>query len=244
MHIVICDDKIEDLAIIEKMLLKYSTCHPNINFETEKFSDAHKLFGKIQDNQLADIYILDIIMSKVTGIEIGNQIRKSGNKSIIIYITSSADFALDAYDVHAVRYLVKPVSEEKFFEAVDYALSYIDVKRGSIYIVKTKDGLEQVPYSQIEYIESSSRMLEVNLTNGGKIRSICIRKSFDEEIKELLDDKSFIKVHKSFLINLRYIKKLNRSNVIMESGASIPVSKKSTVNVKREYLLFVSEQYR
>ena len=173
MHIVICDDKIEDLAIIEKMLLKYSTCHPNINFETEKFSDAHKLFGKIQDNQLADIYILDIIMSKVTGIEIGNQIRKSGNKSIIIYITSSADFALDAYDVHAVRYLVKPVSEEKFFEAVDYALSYIDVKRGSVYIVKTKDGLEQIPYSQIEYIESSSRMLEVNLTNGGKIRSIC-----------------------------------------------------------------------
>lgn len=244
MHIVICDDKIEDLAIIEKMLLKYSTCHPNINFETEKFSDAHKLFGKIQDNQLADIYILDIIMSKVTGIEIGNQIRKSGNKSIIIYITSSADFALDAYDIHAVRYLVKPVDEDKFFEAVDYALSYIDVKRGSVYIVKTKDGLEQVPYSQIEYIESSSRMLEVNLTNGGKIKSICIRKSFDEEIKELLDDKSFIKVHKSFLINLRYIKKLNRNNVIMESGASIPVSKKSTVNVKREYLLFVSEQYR
>lgn len=92
--------------------------------------------------------------------------------------------------------------------------------------MKTKDGLEQIPYSQIEYIESSSRMLEVNLTNGGKIRSICIRKSFDEEIKELLDDKSFIKVHKSFLINLRYIKKLNRSNVIMESGASIPVSKR------------------
>lgn len=244
MHIVICDDKIEDLANIEKMLLKYSKCHPNINFETEKFSDAHKLLGKIQDNQMADIYILDIIMSEVTGIDIGNQIRKSGNKSIIIYITSSADFALDAYDVHAVRYLVKPVDEDKFFEAVDYALSYIDVKRGSVYIVKTKDGLEQVPYSQIEYIESSSRMLEVNLTNGGKIKSICIRKSFDEEIKELLDDKSFIKVHKSFLINLRYIKKLNRNNVIMESGASIPVSKKSTVNVKREYLLFVSEQYR
>lgn len=244
MHIVICDDRIEDLANIEKMLLKYSIYHPNIDFEMEKFSDAYKLLDKIQNNQLADIYILDIIMSEVTGIDIGNQIRKSGRKSIIIYITSSADFALDAYDIHAVRYLVKPVCEEKFFEAVDCALSYIDVKRGSVYIVKTKDGLEQVPYSQIEYIENSSRMLEVNLTNGGKIKSIFIRQSFDEEIKELLNDRSFIKVHKSFLINLRYIKKLNRSNVIMESGASIPVSKKSTVNVKREYLLFVSEQYR
>lgn len=244
MQIVICDDNREDLTNLEKLLLEYNTyCH-GIRFEIEKFLDASLLLNKIQKDKPADIYILDIIMSNISGIDLGSQIRKMNSKSIIIYVTTSDGFAMDAYDIHAIRYLLKPIQKNDFFEAMDYALSYMDIKSEAVFLVKTKEGLVSIPYSKIEYIENSARKLEIHLADGEKITSIFIRKSFDEEIKELINDRSFMRVHKSFLVNLRYVKKLTRSDITMDSGINIPISRKSTPDVKKEYLLFVSEQYR
>lgn len=244
MRIVVCDDSIEDLAELEGLLTKYKESIPNIKLEVEQFTDAVELYQKIQENNLADIYILDIVMLEKTGIDIGTQIRRISKESIIIYITSSDDFALEAYGVRAIRYLLKPVIEEQFFEALDYALSLTKVETDRIYPVKTKDGLVAVSYSKIEYIENYSRVLNIWLTDGENIKSIFIRKSFDEEIKEIVEDKRFIQVHKSFLINMDYVKKITQGNVLMESGKNIPISKTRTADVRKEYLLFASEQYR
>ena len=138
MRIVICDDTLKDLIKLEKLLLKYSSYYSDMNFEIEKYSDAALLSKKIQEEDLADIYILDIVMSKITGIDIGRQIRKNNKKSVIIYVTVSDNYALDAYGIYAIRYLLKPVNETLFFESLDYALSYIDIKESAVYLVKTK----------------------------------------------------------------------------------------------------------
>lgn len=244
MKIIICDDSIEDLIKIDKVLHKYIGFHPDTSVEISKYSNPTKLYEKICEKELADIYILDMLMSEKTGIDIGNQIRKSGRSNVIIYITSSDDFALDAYRVHAARYLLKPVREEDFFEALDYALSCIEVKRGPVYLTKTKNGFVSVPYSKIEYIENASRILDIHLTDGENIKSIFIRTSFNSEVEELLHNRNFLQIHKSFVINLKYVKKLTQNNIIMESGANLPVSKARSASVKKEYLLFVSEQYR
>lgn len=244
MKIVICDDSIEYLSKIEKLLLKYKETYSNIDFEIEKYSNATRLFEKIKKDELADIYILDMIMAYRSGIDIGNKIRKIDDKNVIIYITSSEDFALDAYQVHAIRYLLKPVSEDKFFEAMNYALSYADIKKEAVYTVKTKDGLISLSYSKIEYIENSARILDIYLTNGKCVQSIFIRKSFDEEIKEIIKNDNFLQIHKSFIVNLKYVKKIVKNSMIMESDKIIPISKNRISNVKKEYLLFASRQYR
>lgn len=244
MKVVICDDNMEDLEEVERLLIKYGESVPNIKFALEMFSSADNLYQKISEKELADIYILDLIMEEKTGIDIGEKIREAGSESVIVYITSSDDFALEAYGVHAIRYLLKPVGEERFFEAMDYAFSYAKKKEVSMFNIKTKEGPVSVPYSKIEYIENYSRMLNVCLTNGENIKSIFIRKSFDEEIKEIAEDSQFLKVHKSFLINMDYVKKLDQGSVIMESGKSIPISKTRAADVRKEYLLFASKRYR
>lgn len=244
MKIIICDDSIKDLIKIEKLLQKYIGFHPDINIDISKYSNPSKLYDEICGKEAADIYILDMLMAEKTGIDIGSQIRKSGSEKVIIYITSSDDFALDAYRVHAARYLLKPIREEDFFEAMDYALSCTETKKGPVYLIKTKEGFTSIPYFKIEYIENASRILDIHLTDGESIKSIFIRKSFDSEIEGLLRDKSFLQIHKSFVINLKYVKKLTQNSVIMESGANLPVSKARSTGVKKEYLLFVSEQYR
>lgn len=245
MRVVVCDDSMEDLKKIKGLLTTYEEINKSVRLETEYFTDSAELYQKIQEEIQSDIYILDMMMSEKTGIDIGTLIRSTNESSVIIYITSSDDFAFEAYGVHAERYLLKPVREELFIEALDYAISSISKeKRDAIFTVKTKEGLVAVPYSKIEYIENYSRTLNIRLTDGKNVQSIFIRRSFDEEVRQLMEDNSFIQVHKSFLVNLRYVDKLASGNIIMESGAWIPVSKARIADIKKEYLTFVSKQYR
>lgn len=244
MKITICDDSIEDLLHVEKLLKKYNNLYPNMELEIEKVSDSMKLYNKINAKEFSDIYILDMIMPIKTGIDIGTKIREAGEKSIIIYVTSSDDYAMDAYHIHAVRYLLKPVKEEKLFEAMDFAVSNIDRKKEAVFLLKTQNGLISIPHSRIEYIENAARIIYVHLIDGKVLKSVFIRKSFDEEIKELTDNRCFLQVHKSFVINMNYVENLSPNSIIMENGVNIPISKKRTSDVKKEYLLFITDRYR
>lgn len=246
MKVIICDDSVIDLRKIEEALLHYKSLHTDREFEVETFSDPSELDREITKGKLADIYILDMVMPKRTGIDLGNHIRKCGGESVIIYLTSSDDYALDAYGVYAIRYLLKPIEEKKFFEALDYGFSLFQEKEETeaVFLVKTKDGLAKAPYSKIEYIENANRRLEVHLVDGGILKSIFIRKSFEEETRKAVETGKFLQVHKSFLANPNHVKRLGPGVMVMESGKEIPVSKAKAANVRREYLLFVSEKYR
>jgi len=242
MKIVICDDSIEDLLKIEKMLLKYQKIYPGTEFEVEKYSDPYRLYRILEKRDLAEIYILDMIMPQKTGIDLGNQIRKAGSGNVIIYITTSDDYALDAYGVHAARYLLKPVSENKIFEALGYALASTCLKKEPAFLVRTKGGLVSLPYSRIAYIENSARRLGVHLVDGELVTSILLRGTFEEAVRNIAGDRRFLQVHKSFLVNLDYVRRVDGDEVVMEKGKKIPISRAKAANVKKEYLLFVSEK--
>lgn len=244
MRVVVCDDCIEDLQMIETLLEQYRKSVSDAIFSVEKYLDATVLYDKILAGVQADIYILDMIMSDRSGLDIGSLIRKADSNGVIIYITSSDDYAMEAYGVHAARYLLKPVSEENFFEAMNFARSNTETRKEYLFPIKTKEGTLSVSYSRIEYIENYSRTLNVCLDDGETIRSIFIRKSFDEEIREIAGDKNFLQVHKSFLINMKHVKKLEQSEIVMESGKKIPVSKTRAADVKRTYLQFLSACYQ
>ncbi len=243
MKIAICDDNKEDLLKIENLLLAWQERNAFPELTVEKYTDALLLYQEIQEKEPADIYILDLLMDGKTGIDLGLAMRRSGSESEIIYITSSDDFALDAYGVHAIRYLLKPVREEDFCEALDQAISCIRSREEAFFLIKTRDGLESAAYSQIESVESSARTMVVHLADGRHIRSIFIRKSFDDEVRGLVSERCFVQVHKSFVINLKYVRKLAQSAVVMESGREVPVSKSRMANVKKEYLSYALERY-
>lgn len=148
MKVVVCDDNMEDLEKIKGLLTKYREINKDVQLETEYFIDSTKLYHQIQAKAHSDIYILDMIMSKRTGIDIGTLIRNTDENNVIIYITSSDDFAFEAYCVHAVRYLLKPVREELFIEALDCAVSSISKNtKDAMYTVKTKE----IPVNNYEF---------------------------------------------------------------------------------------------
>ncbi len=82
------------------------------------------------------------------------------------------------------------------------------------------------------------------MADGEIIKSLFIRKSFEEETLEVSRRRNFLQIHKSFLVNLDYVKQLTQDSMVMESGSRLPISKAKAAKVKREYLLFVSGKYK
>ena len=105
--IAICDDDKISLTYIYKIICDYFKDKSNLFSEISTFSNANML---LSSSKTFDIYFLDIILPDIDGIEIAKQLRKAGNSGLIIYFTSSKEFALDAFQVEAFQYLLKPVS--------------------------------------------------------------------------------------------------------------------------------------
>lgn len=180
-------------------------------------------------------------MPEVNGVELGKIIRKRDERAVIIYLTSFMDYAFQAFGVFAQRYLLKPMEHREFEEAMDYAIEQVSQEQKT-FNINTVDGIRLVQYHNIEYVESAFRTLQVTMADGEKVISRFLRKSFEDDMGELLERKNFIQVHKSFIVNLNYVKIYHRSHMIMQSEKVIPISKSKQAEVKRMYLKYVSEE--
>lgn len=241
--VAICDGNIKDLIHIEKMLSRFHELHPQEQYEITKFTDSNILYKRIGSGELSDIYFLDVLTPGKSGIDIGRQIRKMNGESVIIFTAASEEFAMEAYRLHAVRYLIKPIAEEELYEAAAFACYLMKRREEPLYLLRTSAGLVSLAYSGIVYIENKDRMLYVHLIDGRRLKSLFVRTSFEDEVRSLTESAYFLQVHKSFVVNLRYVGKLTTNSMEMVNGDCIPVSKRKYTQVKRKYLLFIDNKY-
>ena len=115
----------------------------------ESFHSSRKLWEKLDDGTVYDIYLLDIIMPEIDGLELGKKIRSITNKGIIIYLTSSKEYALDAYQVYAMQYLVKPIEQETLSQTMDRAIESLEPSYSSSFAVKSSEGTIRLHYASI-----------------------------------------------------------------------------------------------
>ena len=108
LHIAICDDEQEQLALSEKLLQEYHELHPELNLRVDTFSSGAALLEHLRTTGSFDIYLLDILMPGENGIELGLKIRKTDQCGRIFYLTTSPDYAIDSYLTKASQYLLKP----------------------------------------------------------------------------------------------------------------------------------------
>lgn len=205
----------------------------------------------LKDHQGYDIVFLDIEMPKLTGIELGEKIRKKNNKTVICFVTRFTNYALDGYSCHAYDYLVKPLSQnivDHFFD--DFFNNYISIQASNIssqnLSFQTIDGIVTLPLNEIisfEYIAVSNihfnRVVELNTISKGKF---LIKMNISKIFKDL--DKTYFMVpHKSFIINMKNIFQLKQNMIIMINQDEIPISQKRMSDVKQCYFHYL-EQYK
>lgn len=232
---VLCDDNTDDLETLCESVNEYMT-HRSLAGETVCFSSAADLlhFSENNDESTIAVYLLDIIMPAVDGIKLGKRIREHDNSSAVIYISSSKEYALDAFEIHAFSYLVKPLSREKLFFELDGCLSRIGDAPQS-FSIKTANGLVSLALSEIIAVEYLAHRLIFHKTNGERVEAVCRKQSFDVQAEEFAKTGVFLKVSTSYLVNCRNIRGIKADEFVMCDGSQYKITRKY-IAARQQYI--------
>ena len=240
-RIAICDNDVFELNIVVQCVKKYFEEHAGIDGEICSFVSSEELEHEVEDRQAYDLYLLDILMPNVDGIALGRAIRKHSGDAPIVYITSTKEFAFEAFGVCAMQYITKPLSEDKLIPVLDRA--YTDYRKRPRHPIELKSvtGLTTVAEEDIMYIENRERIATYAIADGTSV--ICSRTSgsFEDAIEPIPADPGFIQPHKSFFVNMKYIRDFHEDMLTMDDNREIPVNRKRLTAVRHAYLAYVSE---
>ncbi|WMM25780.1 LytTR family DNA-binding domain-containing protein [Tissierella sp. MB52-C2] len=217
MRIAICDDESFYREKIKKYLEKYINLYPEISIT--EFDCGEELLKTYDNEEKFDFLFLDIQMKDIDGVQTAQKIRVKDKHVIIFFITSYVNFVSDAFRVGAFQFLIKPISENDFRKDFDRAIEQHKINHYK-YVVKYKGSTTKLEVKDIIYIEALNRHLFIF---NGVNRYECVGKLKDEE--EKLSFYGFVRCHQGFLVNMAYIKKINKTSILLENGDEIPVSK-------------------
>ena len=234
-HIAICDDSKQERQILAALFKRYQELHAT-PLQIHIFQNGFSLLDAIDQGKRFDITILDILMPGENGIEIARNIRAFGTDTEIIFLTSSPEYAVDSYEVKAQNYLLKPVTEEKFFASIDSILAELDEKDTASFIIYTTEKqYSRIRVSSLVYGEVTHRTITLHLADQTMISAIMTFTEFLDILKAYPD---FIYPHRSYAVNMHYIQYVTKSDIILTDGQKIPLSRNNYTKISEQFLNF------
>lgn len=231
-RVAICDDEATSLQINEALTAQVLS-EAGIEYETVCFTDMQSMIDTLSKKDVEyDVLLCDILAVGMNGIEAAKELRRLGESLSIIFISSTAEYALEGYQVDALRYIQKPIQIEKLKEALISAYRMKDTK-GDTLTFQVGDKLYKIPFGEIEYLESQGRETIVSTIN----EQISVHMKFSD-MEQLLPEDSFVRCHRSYIINMHYVKDLARYRFLTKRGVEIPVSQLQYVDVKKKFMEF------
>lgn len=235
-HIAICDDEREQLALSEQLLREYGMTHPGMDFRVDVFSSGAALLEHLRVNGCFDIYLLDILMPDMTGIELGLNIRKTDPGGQIVYLTSSPDYAIDSYLAKASQYLLKPVKKERLFRVLDDAIKDWLREHQAFITIKTRNGLQRASIREVVYGELVGHCVQYHLADGIVLEGMTVRTSFREAVSAFLEHDRFLLCAASFFVNLSFVEMIEPDGLKLVSGGTLPISRALRTEVTNRWL--------
>lgn len=225
-NFVLCDDNSADLEMLRESANEYIN-RRDFCGETVCFSDPEDVlrYSEKKSENDAAVYLLDVIMPEIDGIDLGRKIRERDKSSAVIYISSSREYSLDAFSVRAFSYLIKPYSQEKLFSELDECLSRIETAPQKLSI-RTADSTVLLAMSDIIAVEYLDHRLIFHLARGQKVESAYRRQPFDVQAEELMQTGMFLKVSASYLVNYRNIQGVKSNEFIMRDGSQYKITRR------------------
>lgn len=234
LRIAICDDMPDQLAHLSDLTMEYiSTFSPDVDIRRFLHPDALLIACETENFH---IYLLDIVMPMISGLELGQSIRRSSQEAQIIYTTTEPGFALDAYAVNPLHYLIKPIHKQELFHALELAVAKIGFGKEVTITVKTKVGLRTLTVGSIACCEYRNHTVIYTLLRGEQVETTTISGSFSEHLVPVLKDKRFLQPHASFAVNMSRVEKLTREGFFLRDNAFVPISAKQFTAVRNAYL--------
>lgn len=213
--IAICDDDISQIEYLESILINWLKKNHYLA-EILKYRSSKSFLFDYASQKDFDILLLDIEMPEINGIELAKSVRKDNTSVQIIFITGYYDYFSDGFDVSALHYLIKPVDERKLSPVLDKAVFNLNYRQRSV-LISTQDADVKLSLSDICFIEAENVYVNVHTTENSYRTRTSLTK-----FSELLDE-TFMKVHRSYIVSLKYVKKISKNEITMLSGNIIPL---------------------
>ena len=182
-----------------------------------------------------DIVFIEVNGDVLPGIEIAKRIRETGNiRTEIIFTSTDDSYALFGYKLRVFDYLIKPIPIKTLAETIDRYFCYYDANVESCFTYKISGMVQKIRYDDIFYFMSSGR--KCSIVNKGADSEFYAKL---DEVEARLDPEQFIRVHQSYIVQLKYIKSLTRDGLTMNNGLFVPVSQKRYVSVKKQFMQYL-----
>lgn len=236
MKLCICDDHPEDVDRIRTLTTELIWEYPQWPIQVQSFSSPFDLLEYLETGRGFDLYLLDILMPHMSGLDLAKQIRQRGEKAEILFLTSSREYAIDAFRVKASGYLLKPLEKEAFFEAVLSCIHTLTSEKNAFLLIKIRGGLRKVCLQDLVLIESFNHSRVCTLKDGSKLETAATLSSLMEQLG---GDGRFFSPHRAYIVNLEYVSGLNPSELMLTDGKKLPVSRKLYADLKTAYMNYV-----
>ena len=216
--IAVCDDESVICRTIYGMIKDISKLI-DIRFETDCFSSGEELCDEMKSNPY-DLIFLDIELPRMNGVAVGKYIRESLNNETvqIAYISSKQQYAMELFESRPINFLIKPITPEKILTIIEKLLKLHAVDT-QIFKFKVRQEYIKLPMSEIIYFSSSGRTVTL----------VSLDKSYTfygtlEDIYNEIKNRHFLYIHKSFIVNYRYVRQYEYEQVTLLDGTVLPIS--------------------
>lgn len=221
--ICICDDSSEERISINALVREWAQ-QSGTDVSVSEFPTAEAFLFEYED-LIPDIVLLDIEMPGMNGVELAKHLRKENKLIQIVFITGFSEYIAEGYEVAALHYLLKPISPEKLFLTLDRALEKQEIDGRKI-VLETSVETVLLPIYEIRYIEVIKNYITVYAES-----SYTVRKTLKEIEREL--DERFLKVGRSYIVNLYFVSRVTRSEIFLRGSGSVPLPRGAYEAVNR-----------
>lgn len=228
---IIDDDKIDRHRL--KEALNYVSSKKGVAFQTKEFSSGETFIFDYKSS--FDLVLMDIEMSGLNGIETAKKLREIDKDIIIVFVTNMAQLAINGYEVEALDFIVKPITNESFFLKMVRVLSRIKEKTDDAILVKTNEGFTKVYLDRLKYVECQGHTLiyhtlDININEYATISSC----------EKRLTSSNFVKCNRGYIVNMNYISTIKkRASTIIVGTEEIVVSRQLLKSLITKYAAFI-----
>lgn len=237
MRIALCEDSISELEEVQRALEQYRLQRPALQLSIACFRSGDALLRAAEEAPF-HLYLLDIVMPGLTGLETARRLKLLDPAVPVVFLTSTADFALEAFQVRASNYLLKPIRTGPLFAALDELLS----SPHQLIAELPAEGGDTVmaALGRILYLECSDHRILYYLDDGTVVRGGTIRTPFLEAAAPLLRTGLFLQPHRSYLVNVSRILRLTSRCVVLDTGAELTISQMKQKTFRQQYMDYLS----
>ena len=227
-HIVLCDDDFRDLKALEERIHKVFALHPDYDPIIHSYVSSKQLLFDLEDIAKADLYILDIDMPEINGVDIADRIREVRTNAIVYFYTSHAEYAFEGYRVEARRFLLKDGDEKLFEEAILYACQkQLDLYEDSITVTWFRD-IIRIPIADIIYVKKEQRHTMIYTQSQGQVQC----QSNIKDLHKKIDRPYFLFIDRGVFINLDFVRRTDENTVTLFGNTILYISRNRIREVK------------